>query len=207
VTEPHTPAETAPPLDVLQRHFLTILPHIVGHGRIYFRGVRCPHRKEDRIAEMVGLAWKWFLAMASRGKDGRDFPRAIAAYAARAVHCGRRVWRQERANEVLSPVAQKRHDFMVGTLPNFETLESNPLLEALADNTVSPVPDQAAFRLDFPRWLGRLGERNRQVAEDLMVGERTLDVADKHGLCPGRISQLRRELHRDWLLFHGEAAV
>jgi hypothetical protein len=31
-----------------------------------------------------------------------------------------------------------------------------------------------------------------------MMGQRTLDVASKYRLSPGRISQLRRELYQDW---------
>jgi hypothetical protein len=34
-----------------------------------------------------------------------------------------------------------------------------------------------------------------------MLGERTLDVAGKYGLSPGRVSQLRREFHDDWEFF------
>jgi hypothetical protein len=34
-----------------------------------------------------------------------------------------------------------------------------------------------------------------------MIGERTMDVADKYRLTPGRISQLRRELFLDWQAF------
>ena len=33
--------------------------------------------------------------------------------------------------------------------------------DALAMNTVSPVPDQVSFRLDFPAWLATHAERNR----------------------------------------------
>jgi hypothetical protein len=44
-------------LDCLQHLFLMhILPRIELHGRIYFRHIKCPHRKEDAIQEMVGLA-------------------------------------------------------------------------------------------------------------------------------------------------------
>jgi hypothetical protein len=39
-----------------------------------------------------------------------------------------------------------------------------------------------------------------------MVGERTLDVADKHGISPARISQLRREFKDDWTRFCGDMA-
>jgi hypothetical protein len=32
-------------------------------------------------------------------------------------------------------------------------------------------------------------------------GERTTDLARKHGVCPARISQLRREYQTDWRRF------
>jgi hypothetical protein len=63
------------------------------------------------------------------------------------------------------------------------------------------VPDQVAFRQDFPRWRRRWGHRDRQVMHQLMLGERTLDVARKHGLSAARISQKRRKFQEDWLAF------
>jgi hypothetical protein len=36
---------------------------------------------------------------------------------------------------------------------------------------------------------------------DLMVGERTADVARKYGLTPGRVSQKRREFMQGWQRF------
>src|SRR5207302_412491 len=133
------------------------------------------------------------------------FAATFAALAARHVNYGRRLCGQERAKDCLSPVAQTRQGFAVGKLLDFETLSGNPLTEALHDNTRSPVPDQVAFRLDFPAWLNTLSERDKRVVEDLMLGERTLDVACKHGLSPGRVSQLRREFLEGWRLFCGES--
>ncbi len=104
----------------------------------------------------------------------------------------------------MSPLAQRRHRFTVGKLPDHETLSDNPLCYALADNTQSPPPDAAAFRCDFPVWLGMQAERDRRVALDLMTGERTLDVAQRYGLSPARVSQKRRLFHDGWLKFHGE---
>jgi hypothetical protein len=95
-------------------------------------------------------------------------------------------------------MAQRQHQFMVERLPDGGTLTGNPLTEALRDNTQTPPPEQAGFRIDFPRWLGTRSERDRRLAEDLMTGERTLDVSSKFGLSPGRISQLRRTFHEDW---------
>ena len=37
-----------------------------------------------------------------------------------------------------------------------------------------------------------------------MAGERTGEVAVRHGLSAGRVAQKRSEFHADWLRFHGE---
>jgi hypothetical protein len=197
-------AHPAPTLEALRQSFQTILPRIEAHACIVFRHVKCPHRQADCVQETVGLAWQWFVRLAHRGKDARDFPSALATFAARAVRCGRRVCGQERAKDALSPMAQQRHSFTVTSLPLHSTLSANPFSEALADNTRSAVPDQVAFRCDFPAWLLTLSDRKRRIAKDMALGHRTKELATRHGVTEGRVSQLRRELHRDWLAFHGE---
>src|SRR5215475_7404588 len=145
-----TPPSSHQAPQALHATFLTyVLPRVERHGRVYFRHVRCPHQKEELLAEMRGLAWKWFVTLVRRGKNVLAFVSALATYAARAVNSGRRVCGHERKKDVLSPVAQRLHGFCVGKLPDFATLNGNPLEEALFDNTVSPVPEQVAFRLDF----------------------------------------------------------
>jgi hypothetical protein len=139
-----------------------------------------------------------------RGKDPADFASTFAGYAARAVRRGRRVCGQEAGQEVLSPRAQARHGFMVLRLPQHTTLEGSPLEEALQDNTITPPPDAAAFRIDFPDWLATWPERDRRLIEALGLGERTLALVDQFGLTPGRVSQKRREYHSDWEQFCGD---
>jgi hypothetical protein len=127
----------------LQTTFLThVLPQGERHGRIYFRHIKCSHKKEELLAELRGLVWKWYVGLVRRGKDVLDFVSALANYAACAVNSGRRVCGHERAKDVMSPVAQRLHGFAVGKLPDFSTLDGSPLEEALIDNTVSPVPEQ-----------------------------------------------------------------
>jgi hypothetical protein len=104
----------------------------------------------------------------------------------------------------MNPLAQARHGFVVEKLPDCETLSSNPLTLALQDNRRTPVPDAVAFRHDFPLWLSTLGDRNRRIAEDMMLGERTLDLAGRHGISPARVSQLRGEFRRGWKIFCGD---
>jgi len=131
-----------------------------------------------------------------------------------AIDRGQEVLGSNKTLDVLSPRAQQQHDFRVESLPqstraSFEHVYSLPggqrrqdaFEERLRDNTVTPIPDQVSFRLDFPAWLKTRTERDRRVVQDLMLGERTGDVADKHGLTAGRVSQLRRDFMEDWLRF------
>jgi hypothetical protein len=139
-----------------------------------------------------------------RGKDPADFVSTFVGYAARGVRSGRRVCGQEAGQEVLSPRAQARHRFAVLPWPGPGTLAGSPLEEALLDNLITPPPEAAAFRIDFPAWLATWPERDRRLIEALGLGERTMALADQFGLTPGRISQKRREYHGDWLRFCGD---
>ena len=189
----------------LQATFLTsVLPKVLSHGRVYFRHLRSAELKEEYVAEMVALTWKWHLRLAERGKDSTRFPTALATFAARAVRCGRRLAGMDRSKDVLSPLAQQRQGFAVGKLPDCSTLDGSPLDEALHDNTRTPPDEQCAFRIDFPAWRLTRAERDRRLLDDLMLGGRTLDVAGKYGLSPGRVSQLRREFLLDWRRYVSE---
>jgi hypothetical protein len=193
--------------NLLQSRFLGILPKIERHGRCYFRHLRCSSTKEDRIAEMIAISWKWFLRLVEQGKDPAKFPSVIATFAAKAVRNGRRLCGQEKSKDTLSFVAQQRNSFVVTKFPDFSTLESNPLEAALVDNTQSPVPEQVHFRLDFPSWQRTLDEKKRRITRQMMLGHRTLDLANEFRISPARISQLRQELRQSWREFITEVTI
>jgi hypothetical protein len=111
------------------------------------------------------------------------------------------------ARDVLSRLAQQRKGFAVCKLPDCSTLDGSPLSEALHDNTRTPPDEQCAFRIDFPAWRATHTQRDRCVLDDLMLGERTSDVAGKYGISAGRVSQLRRQLLLDWRRFLSEPPV
>ena len=154
-----------------------------------------------------------------RGKDALRFISTLASLAARAVKCGRRLVKMESSADVLSDRAQRKHGFLVESLPAaartvHEELYSSPdgqrlhdaFEERLRDNTVTPVPEQVAFRIDFPAWLGTLTGRERRLVRAMARNERTTDLSKEFEVSPGRISQMRREFCDDWLRFHGELA-
>jgi hypothetical protein len=198
----------------LHTRFTKLLPKIELHGRIYFRHVRCPHRKAELLQDMRSLGWKWFLRLNEQGKDVSQFVTSFIGFLARAVNSGRRITGLAKSNDVLNPMTQKRHGFTVEALPTSfstsqESLYSKPsgqelhdaFEERLRDNTQTPVPDQAAFRIDWPAWMKTRTHRDRQIIDDLMAGERTLDVSRKYGISAARVSQLRQEFHDDWQRF------
>jgi hypothetical protein len=199
----HRPSAACHHLAEQHAVFLSILPRIELHGRVYFRHKNADAR-EELTAEMVGLCWKWFVRLVERGKDPTAFVSALATFAARAVNSGRRVCGQERARDVLSPSAQKRHGFVVERLPDCSTLAGTSLEEALIENTATPVPEQVSFRLDFPQWRLSRCHRDRAMIDRMILGERTLDLSKQFGVSPARVSQLRREFHTDWRHYCGE---
>lgn len=206
--------------DHLHAAFLVILPRIELHAKIYHRDTKCPDQRQDRIAETVALAFRWFVGLARRGKDASQFASALGSYAARAVRCGRRITGQESARDVMSPCAQRRRGFKVERLPHSTAVPHEELYgetdgqrqldeyeERLQDNTVTPPPEQAAFRIDFARWLRSLTPRERRLIRAMARNERTKDLSRQFDLSPGRISQMRRQFHDGWEDFCGDSAA
>src|SRR5262245_18630098 len=181
----------------LHAGFLALVPTITNHARIHFRGTFCPERRADQVAEAVALGWKWYLSLRRRGKDPARFPHAFAALLARAVRCGRRLCGQERARDALSPAAQRRGGFRVGPLPSTRAghhdLYARPhgqegqdaLEERLRDNAITPPPDAAAFRIDFPAFLGAMPDRDRGLALCLSLGHSAKWAAMRYRLSQG----------------------
>ena len=73
-----------------------------------------------------------------------------------------------------------------------------------AGSTRGRVPDRAAFNVDFPRWRAGFRKRDRAVLDALAGGGGTCEVAEAFGICPARVSQLRRQFLDSWIAFHGE---
>lgn len=210
-------AVTTPKAAYLQARFLSLLPRIEKHACISFRDLKCAVKRDDCIAETVALCWKWFVSLAQQGKDAAGFASAMTFFAVRSVRSGRRMCGQEAVNDVFSPVAQQKRGFKVESLPtsnpiSYETLygtdgcrRQSVIEERLHDNTVTPVPEQAAFRVDFAAWLKTLTARERRIIRSMAKDERTSDLSRKFEVSQGRISQLRRAFAVGWKRYCGEA--
>jgi hypothetical protein len=198
--------------------FLTlVLPKIELHARISFNHVRCPATRADKVAECVALAWRWYARLNERGKDVTPFVMVFVYLVARAVKSGRRVAGTEKAGDVLSEQAQRRHGFTVECLPASSSAahegwyagphgqrRHDAWEERLQDNTVTPPDEQAAFRIDFAAWLETLTPRERRLIRAMALNERTKDLSKQFEVSPGRISQQRREFCEGWKRFCGD---
>jgi hypothetical protein len=192
--------------DAVRTDFLSMLPHVLGHARARVRQLACADRRAELVAEAVALAWQWYHRLQRRGKDPTQFVASFSRLAARAVWSGRRLCGQDKARDVLSPRHQRCRNISVWSLTAGNTSDNGRFDEALWDNTQMPVPDQVAFRLDFPAWVCSRPSRDRRLIAVLMGGERTLDAAHQLGISPARVSQLRREFLADWQAFCGDGS-
>ena len=78
-------------------------------------------------------------------------------------------------------------------------------IDTLVSDKRAAVADQVAAKLDVGAWFATLTKRMKAIAKDLAFGCSTSEVAEKHGVTAGRISQLRRSLEQSWAAFQQEA--
>jgi hypothetical protein len=182
--------------------FLALLPAIRKEANYAFRGLK-PEAKEDAVEEVVANSCLAFARLVELGKADIAYASVLARFGIQQYRDGRRVGNRLRIGDVLSPYAQKKKGIVVESLDKFDK-EENAWQEAIVEDDRTPIPDQVAFRIDFPAWLATFPERDRRIAESLAIGERTSDVANRFHVSPGRISQMRREFWYDWRAFHGE---
>jgi len=181
-----------------------MVPAIVIQARFAFRHLK-PEAREEAIEEVIANALVAFVRLVQLQKVELAYPSALARYAVAQILDGRRVGNRLNVRDVLSPYAQKEKHIKVERLDRFDE-KDNEWVEAVVEDDRTPIPDQVAFRCDFPAWLDTLPRRNRRIAKTLALNHTTGEVAKRFGVSAGRISQLRRDLERSWQQFHGEAA-
>ena len=103
------------------------------------------------------------------------------------------------AKEPLSRYGQISNDIQVER-------EAGNWIHVLVEDKRAPVADQVAARMDVTAWFTTLTKRMMEIAKDLAFGCSTSEVAKKHGVSAGRISQLRRTLEESWNTFQQETA-
>ncbi len=182
--------------------FLDMLPLIRSQARRAFCRLR-PELKQELVQEVIANAFVAFVALVRRGKADIAYATPLANYAIRQALAGRRVGAKTNCRDVSSVVAQRRWGFTLENL-SWNGSGANIWSEILADDTLTPVGDQVAFRLDFRAWWGTLNRRDRRLARFLALGNTASEAAQRFCVSNPRISQLRSELQVSWQAFQGE---
>lgn len=177
--------------------FEELLPRIERQARTAFRGLS-PSEREEAICEVVANAFCAFRRLAELRKLDVAFAGALARFAIAQYRSGRRVGTSLCKSDVLASAERMRPGRTVTSLGGSD----GEWCDNIADDRRWSIPDQAAFRVDFPTWLRTLSNRNRRLVKFLGLGNRTCDAAEQFGLTPGRISQLRAEWKSAWEAFH-----
>jgi hypothetical protein len=182
--------------------FVLIIPVVREHARISFRK-KLPEEQAELIEECVASAFRAYARLLELGKEDLIYPTVLATFAVKQVRDGRLVGGKLNINDVLSRYAQKRKPIKIERLDRYDPAKQ-AWEEAVVEDSETPVPDQAAFRMDFPAWLKRYQALKRRVVEALALGYTTNEAARRFHLSAGRISQLRREFENSWQVFQGE---
>jgi hypothetical protein len=193
-----------PTNDQQNERFIKMIPLIRSKACSAFRRMR-PESKDELVQEVVANAFCQFSRLARAGKAELAFATPLADFAIRQVLAGRRVGTKQNCHDVFSALSPRQRGSSLSSLPS--DCSASSWSEMLADDTTTPVPDQVAFRLDFPAWLRSQHRRNRNLAKFLAVGNTATQAARRFGVSVPRISQLRTELQASWQAFQGETPV
>jgi hypothetical protein len=181
-----------------QLAFVAMLPEIQQRLQRAFRHLD-PASREESIAEGVVHCLLSYSRLHDQGRAEVASSSNLAWYATLAVKRGRPAGNRMNGKEPLSRYAQVGKRIQVEQLPG-------GWIDMLVEDTRASVPDQVAAKLDVGAWFATLSRRMKRIARDLAYGFSTSEVAEKHGVTPGRISQLRRTLEESWAAFQREAA-
>jgi hypothetical protein len=187
------------------RLFLSMLPHIKRHALIGLRELRGEAR-DDALQEVIASSFVAFTRLCERGKADLAYPSVLARFAVAQLRSGRRVGNRLNCREVLSEYAQRLKGFSVERLDKFERHYQIWQEILVEDGRASPA-DLAMYRIDIRAWLKSMPVRQRRIAQMLAAGFTTPEVAERFGVSPGRISQLRRWLKEHWEDFHSQGKL
>lgn len=179
--------------------FLAMLPTIRRDARCAFRYFRAEAR-EEAVQEGIANAFVAFVRLVERDKTEFAHPTILARYAVLQYVAGRRVGGKPKARDVMAI-----RGMPVERLDRYDEADEEWHEIVVEDKHAGPA-ETAAARIDIASWFRSLGQKQRQIAQSLAVGETTGAVAKIFGFSAGRVSQYRRELADSWNRFQGQAA-
>jgi hypothetical protein len=190
--------EQQEPTATWQDSFLAMLPEIESRLRREFRDLKASSR-EEAIREGVAHCLFAYVRLHDRGRAHLVTPFTLVVYSSRHVRGGRPAAGRMNSKDPLSRYAQLGNRIRVDS-------KAGEWIEELVKDKRAAVPELVAAKIDVGAWFSSLSHRMKQIAKDMAFGSSTKELAEKHGVTPGRISQMRRSLERSWAEYQGERA-
>lgn len=184
-------------------HYLAVLPDLRRYAKSRLQhGDR--NLREEELAEALAAGYVNCHSLVTRGRSEHVHTTGFAAHAVHAVRNGRQVGSSMASRDVMSARGKFRHKRHVQRLdsPAEDSVSHRDevplsIADTLAD-TRTPVPDQAAFRIDFAEWFSTQCPRDQMMIEMLAAGEQACVVAKKLGVSPAMISLRRERWRASW---------
>jgi hypothetical protein len=182
-----------------QQSYIDLLPEIEQKLRFAFCRLD-KEAREDAIEEGVVHSLLAYVRLHEHGRAEVATASSLAWYSSRHVKRGRPACGRMNGKDPLSRYGQISNDIVI------ERQRGN-WIDAIVQDKRAAVADQVAAKLDIEAWFTTLTKRTKEIAKDLALGCSTSEVARKHGLTAGRISQLRRLLEESWAKYQQQAVA
>jgi hypothetical protein len=164
--------------DTLKNSFTRQLPEMTWLAKAAFRFLN-PEAREEAAQNALALTWQGYRRLIEQGRaEEPGLLRSVLWFSIRRTRDGRMIQGRVKSRDLLE---QRR----TGQL-SFEVVDLNGFV-----GERTPIPDHVSFRLDTPRFLATLPERQQRLAEDLSLGMTTKVAAEKYGVTPGAVSHFR----------------
>jgi hypothetical protein len=174
--------------------FLELLPAIQRYANFFLRDLPRAQREEG-LNESVAYALCAFRRLAKLGKGDLAYASPLARFGVARFRAGRRIGSKLSSTDAFAANVQCQRVFA-----------TSQVFDLLADDSLTPVADQVAFRLDLAAWLRMLSGRDRRLAMYLAMGNTAGEAAGLFKISRARVSQVRKKLQRSWYAFQGEAS-
>ncbi len=194
-----------------ENRFLRYLPAVEKHAAIQSRHLSELDR-EEYLAEAVAAAFVNYHSATQRGTEHTITPSTLANYAVLHVKGMRHVGgRADSTTDAMSSRAQYTRGFKVHGLKWNDSRAYNCMTDgfaptwnlAMVEDCSTPVPDQAAFRIDWSTFLKRQTDRTRSAMSLLAAGHSRREVSEYLGTTPPAVTQRMARVERQWRRFQG----
>lgn len=167
-------------INTFRDRFAALVPELIKMSAAKFSDLD-PEGRDEAVQNTLALTWQNYAALIAQHRaDEPGIIKSILWYSIKQTRAGRALSRSGNTNA---------KDATTAAAAGKVRFEGVDLRHFVSDAT--PIPQAVAFRIDLPAFLATLTDRQRLMAEDLMAGERTQDVAAKFGVSPGAVSQFR----------------